>query len=151
MKSLQYGVTTVLGNITVSSIDLSKAVLLFTWSSYDTSYDVMVRGTLVDSTTINFDAPKTPSSGLHICWYLIEFAAGVTVQRGTAYYNNNELEANITISSVDVSRSFVIVTTRTYGENCLMTGTLTSSTNLYLRTLYWLADTYVSWQVVTFI
>lgn len=77
-----------------------------------------------------------------------------SIQRGSFVYSN-KTTFNVTISSVDMSKSIVIVSTDSRtgsaGKNSVV-GNLTTSTNINFSTYYADAsfNNYVSWQVIEF-
>jgi hypothetical protein len=81
---------------------------------------------------------------------VVEFSTGVTVQRGSQYIS--EAQENVTITAVDLSKAFPIVTYRCGGVNFdwndYVRGTISSTTNLELA-----ADTSgctAEWQVIEY-
>ncbi|MEX2157812.1 MAG: hypothetical protein WEB04_00205, partial [Dehalococcoidia bacterium] len=86
-------------------------------------------------------------------WYVAEFSSGVSVQRGT--FNSVDTTGDVTISAVDLSKSFVLISgsvqsaDATYGDDDYFRARLTSSTNLEIVHNTTVSKT-ADWQVVEF-
>lgn len=146
-------------------LDPTKTVLFFnTWASGDATSDAFVMGTIqgsLGSAQVFFDRGSSSSDPCWVSWEAVEFFTGVNVQRGTLNSSaiNNLVsgfyETNLSISSVNLSRSFCTVSHFTsdtsLGSSEFFWSKITSSTNLKLRiatTRSGSSD--VSWQVVEF-
>ena len=90
-------------------------------------------------------------NSLDIYWTVIEFSSGVSVQRGSVSNPNND---NVTISSVNTSRTFPLISMRGNDANSndyFFTADIDSSTNLSLdntgTTVFGPGN--ITWQVIT--
>jgi hypothetical protein len=114
-------------------------------------------GSLINSTTITFRrAVANAAVSVTISWQIIEFISGVTVQRGITSVNN--ASTNVTISTVDLTKSFAIVTLMSAGwasyndynyEECVK-ASLSSSTTLNLAIQTRTFSQTVAWQVIEY-
>lgn len=119
IRSVQYGVTdlpqTVAAvNVTISAVDLSKAIVLVTPIHAMTGTvsispaDGCVMGVLLDSTTLQMSRVSTRWAA-RARWTVIEFEGeGVSVQTVQGTLDSNP-STDITISPVDVNRSFAVL------------------------------------------
>ncbi len=155
----QAGTTTFTGNSTTVTIptplaDMSKSILVFssTISSADTRNN-LIGGQITNSTTLTF-ARASNTGTVSISWQVIEFESGVFVQRGSNVVAENT-NVDVTISCVDLNKSFALVTGRNdgtiLGSDDGVTGNLTSATNLRLRTGQLSGDHDLAyWQVIEY-
>lgn len=146
--------------ILTNSVDTTKSILLFSSRTNVNTYEIpssVVMGTLINSTTIRFQRAVANSSvSVVISWQIIEFFSGVNVQRGTISLNNTSTD--ITISSTNLTKSFVICTLISAGwssyndynfEECIR-ARLTSSTNLNIAIQTGTFSQTVAWQVIEY-
>jgi outer membrane protein assembly factor BamB len=122
-------------NVPIGAVDPARAVLFFSvrGSSVDPG-DGQVRGQITSATNVRFyRANDTSLSDLTIRWSVVEFQAGVSVQRGTAAVADT---GTISIAAVDPARSFVLVSCSvvssdvTYGSDDFFRARLTGATTL---------------------
>ena len=137
---------------TISAVDPSRSFLTYSLrGNSSTPSDFTINGVLTNSTTLTFSRVGTTGS-VTIEWSVVEFASGVTVQRGTESIPNGG-PIDVAISSVDLSRSFVLANVtgdgNTYGTDDFVIASLTSSTNLRLDLGNGLGSN-VAWQVVQY-
>ena len=103
----------------------------------------------------------TIASGGGVCssvdWYVMEYSAAATVQRGTTTFTTSDSTLNATLpSSVSTNKTFVISYARssvggnTADANRTVMARLTSSTNLELSRNQTSGNAIVEWQVVQF-
>jgi len=168
LKSLQIG-TAVINqdtqysvDVAISSVDLSKSILLFSYRYNNGLYDinVCVGGNLTSPTNIHFERVSYSYGTIYIQWYVLELN-GATVQRGQ-YYKDPDTTANINIaiSSVDTSKTIVLPLSWRTSDGSGWRGLgmdisrayLTSPTNLFIdpdrfATSPWYR---IEWQIVTF-
>jgi hypothetical protein len=92
------------------------------------------------------------STNVTIEWSVVEFLSGVSVQRGSEPLNAPT--KNVTISSVDLTKSFPLATLRIGGtvtsDDDFIRSRLTSATNLELAAFNDRADAVVEWQVIEY-
>lgn len=141
--------------LNVELLDTGKAFMVFGVKGDDASPEFgCIRGQITNTTTLTFTRKTAAASpAITIRWYVAEFTSGVSVQRGTEAMSDPSMPHDITISSVDTSKAFPIISYErngsTYAEDDYTKAKITSSTNLQLNA----QDTYTSdvdWQVVEF-
>lgn len=138
--------------VTISAVDTTKAFVKISYriDSADPQY-YLVNCQIENSTTIRI---KRYASGVAITifWQVIEFTSGVSVQRGVRYMNS--ATENITISYVDLSKSFPIITWLNLGSQFstedAMQAYISSSTNLELKAYGAGSTVEVQWQVIEY-
>lgn len=132
--------------VTIPAVNLSKAVLEFTYSGDANQVnprDCWVSGQITNPTTLTFQrAGSTPGSGVNIIinWWVWEASPSspMTVIRGSAQIGNMlPLPVNVTIPAVDLAKSFPIITSRADqtsfpNDETAVKAKLTTSTNLEL-------------------
>ncbi len=98
---------------------------------------------------------EAASSGTEVNWFVIEYAFGVTVQRGNASLPSGTGIQNISINTIDQTKTFAIVTSRTntssqiQDEQRTIRVHFTSNTNLRLeRQVSTSMNVTVEWQVI---
>ncbi|MDH5293369.1 MAG: cadherin-like domain-containing protein, partial [Acidimicrobiia bacterium] len=156
LDDIQKGTATLAGGsssvtATIAAVDPTRAFLTFSVRGSDANPDnLWVRGTLTNATTVTFTRPGTTGT-VTIEWSVVEFASGVTVQRGSQTLTGTTTD--VPISAVDLGRSFPIVsmtaTGTQFSQNDFARATLTSPTNLRLS-IPEIVTNVVSWQVVTY-
>lgn len=126
---------------TITSVDTSKSFVVATMGPTTPSPDVnqfTVNAELTNSTTLTFEG-NTTGDAREIRWYVVEFSSGVSVQRSTTVAadftdTGAQYVANVTISAVDLSKTFVLQNGAFAGTNFnsddLIRNELTSTTNL---------------------
>ncbi len=162
LNSLQSGTATIANGsasttVTITSVDTTMA---FVVSSHSLGSDVTadpvnghVATQLTNATTVTFSRIGTVGA-ITVKWYVAEFMSGVSVQRG-AQSMASGVSQNVTLTSVDTTKSFPIVTQRgsgaTYGSDDFVKAKITSSTNLALDIQgSSQPDNAVEWQVVQY-
>lgn len=159
--SVQSGTTEMLYNdtikeVSIDTVDLSKSFLIFNYRDNDTTSSLLVRYVkgVLNSNKITFTR-KAKNSACNIAYSVITSDL-LRVQRGTTTFTDGSI--TIPISSVDLTKSFVIVTNREpdgsydYEANkALLQAYLSSSTVLFLSFSHWDAKGDCAWQVVEFL
>ncbi|MCB1175190.1 MAG: hypothetical protein KDK39_16565 [Leptospiraceae bacterium] len=138
----------------ITAVDLSKAfVMCYFTSSSSTMYNVPTCQ-LSAANTVSI-AKGGGADSIKVRYYVMEFASGAAVQRGSFSMAAGDASANVTLgSAVDLSRSFVIQYARTAAggtnadERRLLKAVLTSTTNLQFSRGDTGAALDVEWQVV---
>jgi hypothetical protein len=162
LRSVQSGTATIANGsssvtATISSVDTTKAFLVFGASlGSDVTADPInsqASGQLAGATSVTFERIGTTGT-ITIHWYVAEFNNNVSVQRGSDSMPTVTSD-NVTLSSVNTAKSFVIVSMRTsgatYDANDFVKAKLTSSTNLALDLQgSSMSDTVVEWQVIEY-
>ncbi len=142
LSRIQKGTTTMAAgsgtvNQTISTVNLSRSFLVYSISINSSQPgESQIAGRLASSDRLTFDrfdVGGTPNATIY--WQVFEFSSGVNVQRGSI----TDLAAggaNISLSSVNTSRSFATANMRKdggqYGTDDFITANITSSTNLYI-------------------
>ncbi|PID31173.1 hypothetical protein CSA80_04005 [Candidatus Saccharibacteria bacterium] len=161
------GTTTIPNGSTNSDVTLSKSIsdmaqaYLLTRASGTSSIaggnDHMVAGEITNASTLTFTRGASPNAQTHISYSLVEcFLNEFSVQRGVTTIASGANSNTASISSVDVDKSMVIVSSYD-DENAanqqtgLATGELQDSSTVLLRrhSSPSVIDT-IAWQVVTF-
>jgi outer membrane protein assembly factor BamB len=138
-------------NVAITSVDLTRSVLFMTVSedNVDPS-NGLVRGQLTSATNLQFNRTGTATT-VTIKWYVATFGRSVSVQRATTSVTASPM--NVTLSAVDLSKTFVLVSWQkvgaTYGADDIVRARLTSTTNLELSHGTGSFDGIADWQVVT--
>jgi hypothetical protein len=145
-----------------AAVDPSRSMLVFT-ARLDTAAPSCgaVSGQLEDATTVTFarwiNCPSwATNSRVDVVFAVVEFASGVTVQRGSQPFDVNAPTplANIPLSPVDRATTFVLVTHRSHGgsfnNNDLPAGTLLDDVTLQLNQTQPEAAV-MEWQVVSMV
>ena len=162
VRSLQSGTATSSANgtltVTIAAVDTTKAALFFeTRHNSNRPVASTVRGKLSSSTTIDFVrvTNEAPAASIVIQWYVVEWASGVSVQRGET--TQSATTVNVTISAVTaVAQSFVtwsktpVSTDNQWGSDDFIVAELTSTTNLQIRSSALNASHTIAWQVVAY-
>lgn len=144
LKSVQYGTVTLSSvhrDVVVSissSVNVAKSIIIYRATArYD--YNTFIRGEFVGDTQIKFVnlLDYDARCDVTVDWFVVEFESGINIQSGYASYIADTNVTDVTISSVDVSKSFVLV--HPYASSTVADfnrvhtrAILTSSTNLRL-------------------
>lgn len=97
--------------VAIAEVDPARSFLLFSASSASgQADDSMVLGRLVSATEVEFvrASDGTPPGPVSVAWSLVEYACGVSVQRGTAS-GTGSAQLDTAIQPVDPAASFVTV------------------------------------------
>lgn len=126
------------GTVTLGTtlLDTSKSLLIYQVRlNGNRPADANIRGELTNTTTLTFNRDET-AGVINIRWYVIEWTAGVTVQRGTLIGNGSANTYNVTITAVTLAKSFIISSiaslASSFGADDFARLELTSTTNLQL-------------------
>ena len=139
---------------TIASIDTTKAFLVFNFSTDDNSSGQgQVTGQITNGTTLTFTRFIAGGPAITIEWYVAEFSSGVTVQRGSQLMDL--VTKDVTITSVDLTKSFAITSLRADGtgwnKDDFVRAELTTATNLQLTQIAaGLATGIIEWQVIEY-
>ncbi|MGE3843690.1 MAG: Ig-like domain-containing protein, partial [Vicinamibacterales bacterium] len=140
---------------TITQVNLNRAFLVFSTTIDDANpANAAVRGELTDPTTVTFTRYGT-TGAVSITWSVVEYASGVTVQRGTSTTMGAATTNDVTITSVTTTKAFPLISWSidgvVHGANDYPKAKLTSSTNLQVATtVEGGSNQTVSWQVVEF-
>ncbi len=122
----------------------------------------MITCQLTSPTTVSVTSGQSSATGTTANWFVVEYASGVNVQRGTTNLSSGAAGVgntfqNVTISSINLSKSFVIVYSKTsttstaLDEERTVMGYFNNSTTLRLeRQVSSTMSTTIEWQVVEF-
>ena len=154
IKSLQNGSVTLSANpttVTINAVNMSQAFTACWFGTTASAANSVATCNLTSSTSLVVQAGTT---GAVVGWYVIEFESGANVQRGEVAWATSTATQNIPINSVDLTKTFVLIGTRTTStsatidEQRVTRAILTNSTNLQLtRVETGIAVTHV-WQVI---
>jgi hypothetical protein len=140
-------------DVTISAVDTSNTWIKRTTVLGGNSSPARQNFTaeLINSTTIRFTRGLANIAG-EISWFAIS-DSNATVQRGTVSFASGEDDKTATISSVDLTKSFIAITVRTdSGANANLsyfTAVFENATTIRLRRQTTGASSVVSWEVVT--
>lgn len=164
IKNIQRGTASIINgginvNITISSVDLSKTLLIFSIRQDNTTNDpsaCLARGYINASTNIKFERGSAPAKQILIDWQVIEFNGNVKVQNGLTALNDGVAQNTITISSVDLTKAvlFHSVTTSAASQtfaDVLTSGYLSSNTGVTFRRINSYLGNLIAWYVVEFL
>ncbi|MEZ5561268.1 MAG: LamG domain-containing protein [Pseudomonadales bacterium] len=114
LSGIQRGTLTSTGNGTVT-VDLPTAVdpartVLFFHTRHDDNEpaDSMVRGTLLNGSTLAFTRVTNGSGDIDIVWSLAEFASGVQVQRGEFDQTRTTMTVDLATPVASTAQAFVL-------------------------------------------
>lgn len=113
--------------------DTSKAFILHTIKANSSSpLNFLITGRIISTTQIQFDRAGPATVAADVEYEVVEFSSGIFVQH--LEVTPTGTTTNVTITSIDTSKTFVIGTVRNigsgFGANDLVKYDLTSSTNL---------------------
>ena len=156
-QTVQSGTATIGGGsasttATITAVAMGRAFLVFSTTLNDSNpLNTEVRGEITDPTTVTFTRFGT-TGAVTIKWSVVEYASGVTVQRGTTA-SLTSASNSIPIASVNTAKAFPIISYSqdgtTHAGNDFYKAKLTSSTNLDVSVAV-TGTAIVSWQVVEF-
>jgi len=131
--------------------DLTRSFVVCTQQASSSNASFRVACDLSSPTTLTLTAGAT---GPVVQWSVAEFKGGVSVQRNTASFATTDTTLNVPLTSVDLTKSFVLISQWTSSasqitdEQWTTRARLTSSTNLELSRNASGTDLTVAWQVV---
>lgn len=141
-------------NDAITAVDMSKAFVMCTFSAGLSAMD-NVPTCQISSTTQVTIANGGGGATVSTRYYVMEFASGANVQRGSQAFASGDTTQNVTLgTAADTSKSFVIAYARSSSsssnadEQRLVRARLTSSTNLELTRGESGSTLTVEWQVV---
>ncbi len=155
VKSVQTGtvtMSTATQTAAITTVDTSRSFVVCTNrtnSSNPTNRATCVLG----ASSVTITSSATNASEV-VRWHVVEFEGGVTVQRGTASFSTTDSLLNVGISTVDLSKSFVLISERMNSTNqgiddqWTIRARLTTTTNLELSRNGTGTALTVAWQVV---
>ena len=162
LKSRQNGTTTLADGSATTTATLATAVttnrafLVFGLGANTVNpADGQVTGQLTGPTTLTFSRIGTAGT-LTLSWYVVEFVANVTVQRGIAIVTGTS-PVDVPLAAVNTAKAFPILTYRAAGtnfnQNDFVRAEITTGTNLQLTHNLANATTpeIVEWQVVEYL
>lgn len=158
--SFNMGSTTTQQDVTISSVVTSKSIVIVQVEGSESIYDAdsfCITGKLTSSTNLRFNRYATVAAGIDVWWQVIEYenSGGVTVDVQAGSLTLDSTTENVTISSVDTSKSFSIAQVRGDTFTSTMDGIIyrhmiTSSTNLQVDGTETSSNNVMEWQVVEF-
>ena len=163
IKSVRRGSATILSGltsaaITIPTIDPAKSVLMisFTADSGGEEPRLSVCSCRISSPTeLTFYRRIQSAQRLLIKWQVIEYASGVSVQRGTLSGTGVSFAAPI--SSIDTTRSYVVAYNSPDGDNSAhliksqINSSIASASSLAFTRGIDFGVIYIDWQVVSYV
>jgi len=146
------------GTASITAVDLSKSFLMYncrvtTTGTGDASNGEIV-GYLTSTTQISFERLTGTGNAANIRWFVIEFLSGVTVQQNTTLLAPAGTPHNVTITTVDTTKSWSIVNHELNGNNWsyddLWTSEITTATNLQFQVGSYAVASRLAWQVIEY-
>lgn len=163
IKGVQSGTLTSTGNGTsTDTLDIpvnpASAFLIFnTRHNNDVPGGSMIRGRLTSSNSVEFVRATTETSPINIQWYVVEYAAGVRVQRGEVSQTNTTINVPL-LPLAAVNQAFVTWSKTpdpneiAFSDSDPVAGEITATTNLQFRvSTAPSAVPVISWQVIEFL
>lgn len=141
---------------TISTVDMTKAFLLFSLSSnLNRPPGSEVKGRLASATTVEFNRVTDETATITIHWDVIEYACGVSVQRGATALTGTSTDVAITpVNALAAAFATYSKTpgagTGTWSGNDPAVVELTTTSNLQIRVDVLDGSDVVWWQVVEF-
>lgn len=159
-KAVQSGTATSSSNgtttVTITAVDTTKSFLIFqTRSDSNRPVGSMVRGRIASSTTLEFVRVTDETSTINIQWFVVEYASGVKVQRGSMTETAATVNTSITPVSA-VNQAFVtwsktpVTADYNWGNDDPVVLELTSTSNLQMRTNFESSNHIIWWQVIEY-
>lgn len=161
VRSVQTGTLTVAPaptshNQTITSVDLTKSILLYTEKNNNPGANYgSIGGRLTSDTNIRFDRYQYGGTNNIVEWTVIEFEDGVSVQRGEIL--SAASTEDVTITQVDLQKSFPLISYVTndfvateFDGNDHIRAKFTSETNLQITYTDTSGPGKTYWQVVQF-
>ncbi len=160
VKGVQTGITTSSGNGTVTvgitAVDTAKSFLLFqSRHNFNRPPGSMIRGRIASPTSLEFTRDTNESSTMTIRWYVVEYASGVIVQRGSVTQSATIIDVAITPVTA-LNQAFVTCskapydTDTSWGSDDPVLAELTSTSNVQFRVDNDNSDHTIWWQVIEF-
>jgi autotransporter-associated beta strand protein len=167
IKAVQSGTFTSAGigtnTVSITAVNPTNAFLIFN-ARHNSSVPggSMVRGRLSASNSVEFARVTAETSTINVQWYVIEYSAGVRVQRGEVSQTNTTLNVPLTVVS-STNQAFVTwsktpeLAAALFDNSQPVLAELTSATNLQVRVgaynnlLTPPACPVISWQVIEFL
>jgi hypothetical protein len=144
-------------NLTGTSLDitLDEVVQENTWVRLTTRIGANadahdVTGRIIDSTTLRLQRESDAGTN-DVAWFVVEDSEA-TVQRGEFAFPSGSNDETISISTVDLSKSFIAITVRSEGGNMnigYVTAVFDDDSTIRLRRQATGHIVHVSWEVVT--
>ena len=141
VKSVQNGTLTVAAattNVIINSVDTTQAFVNCYFRTTASAPNQVPTCRLTNATYLNVTTGGATANTI-VSWYVVEFVSGASIQRGETFWGTGTASQNITITSVNLSATFVTLhsrastTTTTIDEQRVSRANLTNSTNLYIR------------------
>lgn len=140
-------------NITLGqNVDASKAITFCNFRTTDSAETSWATCKLNSNSVMNISTGAAIASSVR--YHIVEYAAGVNVQRGTVNWTSLISSETVPITAVDTGSAFVLINTRTTDlnyttdERVTVTGQLTGATTLSLSRNESGSPVDIEWQVV---
>jgi hypothetical protein len=157
IKSIQRGTATISAlttNITITSVDLSKSIVIMTQSLRENDARVSVTAKITTATNLQLVSNLVGSTNTFVSWEVIEFNNVKSLQKGLATFTGSA-GFNTTITSVNLSKAMIVSSSRlsatASGHLHSCTARLTTQTNINFQGWSSATDAQnVEWQVIEF-
>lgn len=113
VASIQSGTATSTANgtltVNISAVDPAAAFLVFqARHSSNTPDDSTIRGELASATSLEFTRVSNGTNPIDVSWYVVEYASGVSVQRGTTVQSSNRIDVTLATAVASLGQAFVL-------------------------------------------
>jgi hypothetical protein len=163
IKTVQSGSATIAagtssGTASITAVDLSKSFLMYncrvTTTGVGDASNGEIVGYLTSTTQISFERLTGTGNAANIRWFVIEFLIGVTVQQNTTLLAPAATPHNVTITTVDTTKSWSIVNHELNGNNWsyddIWTSEITTATNIQFQVGSYATASRLAWQVIEY-
>ncbi|MBD3298684.1 MAG: hypothetical protein GF341_08525, partial [candidate division Zixibacteria bacterium] len=144
-------------SVSIASVDPSRSFLIFqTRHDNNRPPGSMVRGRILNSTTLEFARYTDETGAIDIQWYVVEFESGVSVRRGELIQSGTSVSATISPALNSVDQAFVTWSKtpnnvdNSYGSDDAIVGDIISTSSVEFRFNSAGTNQTIWWQVVEF-
>lgn len=140
-------------DITISEVDLSCSIVLISfWCLQDYISKYYCTAKFTNSTTLRIQRGASDTQDVSFAWVVIEFNNVKSIQSGELYIEDTSTSRDITINTIDPSKSFSLVTFRTSANGTVKNTQIkrelaSNALSLSHSSLY---GGYIVWQVIEF-
>jgi hypothetical protein len=162
IKSAQSGFTTMTAvtvDIPVSSIDITKSIVIIREQGYNSGYGVktkMVGAALINSTTLRlYLNTYNVNTQPQVTWQVIEFNNVKSKQSGIKLISAYDTDVTVTISSINTAKSIIICSATSSGTSdsdqaLQFNARISNSTTIAFKTSANASEITAYWQVIEF-
>ena len=147
------------GTVTVAipAVDTTKSFLMFhTRHASNRPVGSMLRGRIASSTSVEFVRVTNETSTVNIQWYVVEYSAGVVVQRGVLNQTNATFDVSLPTPVASKAQAFVLwsktprSTDQTWSDDDPLAARLLDTSTLRFRATSANPAHVIWWQVVEY-